>query len=152
MRKYYEMNKAQKKELSDWRKEQENEKENHNPSLKYLLQCNTSLPILLEETDCYDNRQGDQIIDGPFLNIINYRVFVTQFKTNTSTINLELDSHTNSPVLGNMENMLDYTGQQVLISGFTDDQEKPILVEVVNDIIIDDCEKIGSSYPLPVDQ
>ena len=65
-----------------------------------------------------------------------------------SGMNLELDSHADSPVVGNGAHILEQTGRKVSVSGFTNELSKPMLVDVVNAVITYDCPRTGLSYPL----
>ena len=65
-----------------------------------------------------------------------------------SGMNLELDSHADSPVVGNGAHILEQTGRKVSVSGFTNELGKPMLVDVVNAVITYDCPRTGLSYPL----
>ena len=59
---------------------------------------------------------------------------------------LEMDSHADSPVVGNQARVLEYTVRKVSVSGFTDALGKPMLVEVVHALIVYDCDTTGKSY------
>ena len=50
----------------------------------------------------------------------------------TSQFMLQMDSHADSPVVGNHAHVLEYTGRKVSVSGCTDALGKPMLVEVVH--------------------
>ena len=63
-----------------------------------------------------------------------------------STMKLELDSHADSPILGNKTHVLDYTSWKVSVSGCTDELGNPLLVEVINMVVTNYFEEIGSSY------
>ena len=73
-----------------------------------------------------------QVIEGPFARVITHRVAATLNDTATSQFMLEMDSHADSPVVGNQAHILEYTGRKVSVSGFTDALGKPMLVEVVH--------------------
>ena len=57
----------------------------------------------------------------------------------------ELDSHADSPVVGNNVYILHPTGRKVSVKEFTDQLGAPILVPVVDIVIIYDCEYTGNS-------
>ena len=82
--------------------------------------------------------------------IINHRISITNLDDNdrNRVLKLELDSHADSPVVGNGAHVIEYTGKQVSVSGFTDELGKPMLVDVVHAVITYDCPKTGSSYPM----
>ena len=68
----------------------------------------------------------------------------------TSQFMLEMDSHADSPVVGNHAHVLEYTGRKVSVSGFTDALGKPMLVEVVHALIVYDCDTTGKSHLLMI--
>ena len=61
---------------------------------------------------------------------------------------LELDSHTDSPVVGRMAQIIEKAGRTVSVSGFTDRIGKPIRVEVVTAALMYECDKTGKAYLL----
>ena len=91
--------------------------------------------------------KGIRMIDGPLARIIKHRVAITNVN-NYGTLKLELDSHADSPVVGNGAHVLEHTGKKVSVSGFTDELGKPMLVDVVHAVITYDCAQTGMSYPM----
>ena len=61
---------------------------------------------------------------------------------------LELDSHADSPVVGAHARIISKTGDKVSVRGFCDEIGKPILVEVVDAVLIYDCQYTGESILL----
>ena len=60
----------------------------------------------------------------------------------------ELDSHADSPVVGQYSKILEDTGRKATVSGFTNDLGKPMTVPVVNAAVTHDCEVTGRTYIL----
>ena len=104
--------------------------------------CITTYSFLRGGTPMMKDK-GSKLLMDLFVHIINYQVSIVQFKTYVSIMNVELDSHSDSTVVGHRVYVLDYTSWKVSVSGFINELEKQILVEVVNDMIIYDCEKTG---------
>ena len=90
--------------------------------------------------------KGIRMIDGPLARIIRHRVAITNVN-NYGTLKLELDSHADSPVVGNGAHVLEHTGKKVSVSGFTDELGKPMLVDVVHAVITYDCAQTGTKLP-----
>ena len=59
---------------------------------------------------------------------------------------IELDSHADSPVVGKHAIILNKTGKQVKVSGFTDKLGSAIPVDVVDAALMYDCSYTGRSY------
>ena len=59
---------------------------------------------------------------------------------------VELDSHADSPVVGDNAHILEYTGKKVSVVGFTDALGKSLLVDVVHAAVVYDCATTGQSY------
>ena len=59
---------------------------------------------------------------------------------------LEVNSHTNSPVVGKYANIIQHTGQEVKVSGFTNELGDAIPVEIVDATVVYDCEYTGLSH------
>ena len=53
--------------------------------------------------------KGSKLLMDLFVHIINYQVSIVQFKTYVSIMNVELDSHSDSTVVGHRVYVLDYT-------------------------------------------
>jgi len=60
----------------------------------------------------------------------------------------ELDSHADSPVVDRHARIIERTGKEVNVSGFTKSLGKPLVVPVVNAAVVYDCEKSGQTYIL----
>ncbi len=59
---------------------------------------------------------------------------------------VELDSHADSPVIGNNTHILEYTGKKVSVVGFTNALGKSLLVDVVHAAVVYDCDTTGQSF------
>lgn len=59
---------------------------------------------------------------------------------------VELDSHADSPVVGNNAHILEYTGKKVSVVGFTNALGKSLLVDVVHAAVVYDCDTTGQSF------
>ena len=59
---------------------------------------------------------------------------------------IELDRHADSPVVGKYAHILQQTGKQVNVSGFTDQLGAAIPVDVVDAAMAYDCNNTGRSY------
>lgn len=64
------------------------------------------------------------------------------------TMQLELDSHADSPIMGGHAKVLEYTGRTVNVQGFSDNLGKPIKVDIVNVALVYDCSYSGESHIL----
>ena len=62
----------------------------------------------------------------------------------------ELDSHADSPVVGQIARIIETTSKTVLVSGFTRDLGKPLCVPVVNAAVAYDYEFTGETYILVI--
>lgn len=62
----------------------------------------------------------------------------------------ELDSHTDSPVVGRYSRIFEDTGRKATVSGFTSDLGKPMTVLVVNTAVAYKCKVIGKVYVLVI--
>lgn len=60
-------------------------------------------------------------------------------------VQLELDSHADSPVLGIHAHIVSYTGNYVKVSGFVDSLGKKKCVPIVDAVIAYDCDVTGNS-------
>ena len=56
------------------------------------------------------------MIDRPFACVIIHRVAVTTNSLGKPQFLLEMDSHTESPVVGNQDHVVEYTGRKVSVS------------------------------------
>ena len=74
----------------------------------------------------------------------------TQVNESTSEVQLELDSHADSPVLGHHARITRNTGRFVSVRGFTDELGAPIRVPVVDGAVKYECEFTGKSYALHI--
>ena len=63
---------------------------------------------------------------------------------------IELDSHADSPVVGKHARIIRNTGNQVRVSGFSDEIGKPLDAEIVDAVLCYDCEYTGESYLLVI--
>ena len=59
---------------------------------------------------------------------------------------IELDSHADSPVVGNCARIIERTGKFVSVSGFTDKLGKPMRVQVVHACVLYECDQPGKKY------
>ena len=62
----------------------------------------------------------------------------------------ELDSHADSPVIGQYAKILEYTGRKAKVSGFTSSLGKPLTVPVVNAVVAYDCDITGETKILVI--
>ena len=62
----------------------------------------------------------------------------------------ELDSHADSPVVGKYAKIIEDTGREVTVSGFTSALGKPLTVPVVNAAVAYDCEVSGETRILVI--
>ncbi len=103
------------------------------------------MPPLLnkhKERDPLCNTVGT--VDERFARIIHHKVSVSATSVMGSTV--ELDSHADSPVVGEDAFILERTGRKVSVSGFTDTLGKSLLMDVVHAAAAYDCDKSGKSY------
>ena len=63
---------------------------------------------------------------------------------------IELDSLTESLILGLNARIIETTSKTVLVSGFTSDLGKPLCVSVVNTVVAYDCKFTGKTYILVI--
>ena len=63
---------------------------------------------------------------------------------------MELDSHADSPVLGNGARIIRETGMSVSVRGFTDEIGAPLHVPVVDGLLLYECDSTGDMYILIV--
>ena len=59
---------------------------------------------------------------------------------------IELDRHADSPVVGKYAHILQQTGKQVNVSGFTDQLGAAIPVDVVDACMLYECKYTGKSH------
>ena len=83
-------------------------------------------------------------VAGRFASVIHHKVRVSATKVVGSTV--ELDSHADSPVVGEDAFILERTGRKVSVSGFTDALGQSLLVDVVHAAIAYDCDVSGTTY------
>ena len=83
-------------------------------------------------------------VDGPFARIIQHKVRVSVLKNEDSKV--ELDSHADSPVVGENAYILEHTGKKVLVLGFTNVLGKLLLVDMVHAAVACDCDTSGKTY------
>ena len=62
----------------------------------------------------------------------------------------ELDSHADSPVVGQNKRIIETTIKTILVSGLKSDLGKPLRVPVVNSVVAYDCEFTGENYILVI--
>ena len=89
-----------------------------------------------------------KLIDELFARVITHRVAATVNEPSTPQFLLEMDSHADSPVVGNQAHVIENTGRKVSVSGFTDALGKPMLVDVVHALVAYDCNLSGKTYLL----
>ena len=85
-------------------------------------------------------------ISARFSQYLIQKVAAVDIESDTEVSALELDSHADSPVVGKHAKIIRHTGQEVKVSGFTDELGDALPVEIVDAAVIYDCEFTGSSY------
>ena len=76
--------------------------------------------------------------------------FVPRSKTSHFRSKTELDSHADSPVVGQASKILEYTGREVLVSGFTEGLGKPLQVPVVTAAVAYENSDTGEVHILVI--
>ena len=82
---------------------------------------------------------------GPFSQVLGHRICLSALDHIESS-KVELDSHADSPVVGDNAHILEYTGKKVSVVGFTDALGKSLLVDVVHAAVVYDCATTGQSF------
>ena len=63
---------------------------------------------------------------------------------------IELDSHADSPVVGRHARIIRHTGNEVKVSGFSDELGKSLTAEIVDAMLSYDCKFTGNIYLLVI--
>ena len=81
-----------------------------------------------------------------FAEHLYHKVSVIETDTDNEGSAIELDSHADSPVVGRHAHVIRYTGNEVNVSGFSDELGKPLTAEIVDAALCYDCEYTGETY------
>ena len=79
-------------------------------------------------------------ISDSFSQYLVQKVAAVDIESDTEVSALELDSHADSPVVGKHAKIIRHTGQEVKVSGFTDELGDELPMEIIDAAIIYDCE------------
>ena len=110
---------------------------------------------IMEDMDAREVREDQWIgaISSIFGSYLRYRcaALASSQQNYTPTESAtELDSHADSPVLGQNAIIIETTSKTVLVSGFTSDLGKPLRVPVVNSVVAYNWKFTGENYILVI--
>ena len=79
-------------------------------------------------------------ISDTFSRYLIQKVSAVDIESKSEVSALELHSHADSPVIGKHTKIIRHTGQEVKVSGFTDELGEALPVEIVDAAVVYDCE------------
>ena len=106
----------------------------------------------LNDTPSFNEGSGGerQEISTRFSKYLFQKVAAVEIESDTEVSALELDSHTDSPVVDKHAKIIRHTRQEVKVSGFTDELGDALPVKVVDAAVVYECEFTGSLYAMVI--
>lgn len=106
-----------------------------------------------EQVEPYDETLLAEPVSEIFAAVICRRISAnssSEYDEESEIGKLELDSHADSPVLGQGAMVVKETGRYVSVRGFTDKIGRPMRVPVVDAVVIYECEFTGQKYAMTI--